>query len=224
MFKNRVENLKAIIFDWDGCISDNFNTTFECYKKTLLYFFVNIDLKIFKKHYSPNRIEFYKKVGLPEDYWATANKLWSEYYDKSILSLRTGMKKLLFGLRNKKLDLAIVSSGDRERIFREVSFHELDDFFACIICDEDTHNKKPNIQPLMVALKKLKIAPKYGCYIGDTQDDIIMGKTCGLLTIFLESDFSNIKLSNYIQPDIVAKNIFDLISIFKINDNHNKKD
>ena len=216
MLRNEIENLKAIIFDWDGCISDNFRTTFECYRKTLLHFSINIDLKVFKKYYVPNRVEFYKNVGLPECFWGTANKSWNKNYINSIPPIREGMKDLLFELNKKRVYLAIVSGGDRKRIFREISFHKLNDFFICIICDEDTDHKKPNPQPLIMALKKLKIAPKYVCYVGDTYDDIIMGEKVGLLTIFLRSDFPNRKLPNSIQPDLAIENIFDLIDIFRI--------
>lgn len=87
-----------------------------------------------------------------------------------------GIYSVLSLLKKKKIPLALVSNGLGKGYGKDVvSKFGLDEFFPVTIFREDIRKSKPNPEPLLLALKRMKIEPKENdtiWYIGDRHKDV----------------------------------------------------
>lgn len=55
-----INKVVFVIFDWDGCLIDSFQLSYECYRKASKKFDIIINKEIFEKNYSPDWLEMYR--------------------------------------------------------------------------------------------------------------------------------------------------------------------
>ncbi len=114
---------------------------------------------------------------------------------------------------NRTYALAIVSSGSRSRLKNELRSLHLNGFFATVICGDDTEEKKPSPEPLYLALRKLNVNSKNAIFVGDTYEDILMGKIAGCITVLIKSGYTDMSKVGYTEPEINIRKIDDLLLI-----------
>src|SRR5260221_6123736 len=81
---------------------------------------------------------------------------------------------------NKRHKLGLVSSGDRDRVSRQLREFRLTRVFRTRVLGGDTKEKKPHPAPLLKALKEMKADPRNCVYVGDTPDDVEMARAAGV--------------------------------------------
>src|SRR3990172_4027182 len=69
------------------------------FSRVLAAFAVRLDQRTFKRHYSPNWYQFYKRVGIPETRWPEADQLWLRYYAEEAPAMRDGADEALASVR-----------------------------------------------------------------------------------------------------------------------------
>ena len=75
-------------------------------------------------------------------------------------------------------------------------------------------NKKPHPEGLETAMRALGCASAATCYIGDSPEDIEMGKRAKVFTVGVRSDYpTSWKLKSH-NPDIFLESLSDLLSHF----------
>ena len=79
-YTDKVDNIAAILFDWDGTLLDSFPSGFRASMAVFEHFGVSADERYFLTTYNPNWYETYRRVGLPEEEWGTADRIWLEAY------------------------------------------------------------------------------------------------------------------------------------------------
>jgi len=83
-----------------------------------------------------------------------------------------------------------------------------------VICHEQIRNRKPHPEGLEIAMRLMNCSQEESCYIGDTPEDIEMGKRAGLLTVGVRSAYpTNWKLKNS-SPDIYIESLTELSKLF----------
>ena len=85
--------------------------------------------------------------------------------------------------------LGIVSSGSHCRVGREIKHLGLSLVFAAIVCNEHMVNKKPHPEGLESAMHILNSSREQCCYVGDSPEDIEMGKSANVLTVGVRSAY-----------------------------------
>jgi len=198
-----MKHAQAVLFDWDGTLLDSFPASYRASLTVLRHYGINVDRERFLETYSPNWYDSYEQLGVSRDEWDNADQMWRENYRTQTSSLFPFTSALLERLDADGYRMGIVTSGDRERIFRELESFGLERFFAVVVCFEDTVEKKPHPAPLAHALEKLDLAAETTIYVGDRPEDIAMGRKLGAFTVGVESEYGPRTVLEDAGPDLI---------------------
>lgn len=182
MITRKKAALEYVLFDWDGTLLDSFEADSNAYVYMFSALGLSWSIAELKRHYSPNWHRVYRAAGLPRAKWEEADRLWRLHYRKQHPRLQPGAMQVLRAL-DRRFKLALVSSGSRSRVRKQLREHELSAMFLTKICSEDAAHRKPHPAPLRMALNKLRAAPQVCVYIGDAPEDIEMAHRAGVRAI-----------------------------------------
>jgi HAD superfamily hydrolase (TIGR01549 family) len=165
-------NYSHIIFDIDGTMLDTENAVLISLQDTLK--------EIENSNYDLNELRFV--LGIPGI--TALNKLnlknaehayfiWNEHLKKHLdaVVLFPGIEELVINLKQKGVNLGIITSKNRFEFNQDFVPFGLADFFKTVICMEDSERPKPSADPMLAYLKKTGISSKEALYIGDTAYD-----------------------------------------------------
>ncbi len=110
--------------------------------------------------------------------------------------------------------MGIVSSGSECRLTRELKHQGLNQLFEVVICNEQMLNKKPHPEGLKTALAMLNRPNEQSCYVGDSPEDIEMGKRAQLLTVGVRSTYPTSWRLRDANPDIYLESFSELSTHF----------
>ncbi|MFQ5790458.1 MAG: HAD family hydrolase [Acidobacteriota bacterium] len=209
-----MEGVTAIVFDWDGTLMDSYASGFQASMAVFQHFGIPADGDRFLTTYNPNWYETYRTVGLPEEDWEKADRLWLEHYHRNPPRLYPFARRTLEALCKHGYELALVTSGTRDRVIGELAGYDLKRFFSATVCFEDTRDKKPHPAPLRKALERMKRAPATSVYVGDRPEDILMGRRTGTFTIGVESNYVTRTLLEKAAPDLILRHAGQLLARF----------
>jgi len=174
--------IEHVFFDWDGTLLDSFEADANAY----MYMFGALgrswSIAELKRHYSPNWHRVYRAARLPRAQWEEADRLWRRFYRGQQPKLQPGALRVLKTL-DRRFKLALVSSGSRTRVRRQLREHNVSAMFLAKVCSEDAPRRKPHPAPLRMALEKLRAHPQTSVYIGDAPEDIEMAHRAGVRAI-----------------------------------------
>jgi HAD superfamily hydrolase (TIGR01509 family) len=173
---------ECVLFDWDGTLLDSFDADAQAYIHMFTALGMSWSIAELKKNYSPNWHRVYRAARLPRAKWIEADRLWMKFYGAHQPELQPGARRVLRTLE-RRFTLALVSSGSRARVRRQLREHEVAAMFRAKICSEDAPHRKPHPAPLRMALARLRIAPEVCVYVGDAPEDIEMAHRAGVRAI-----------------------------------------
>jgi HAD superfamily hydrolase (TIGR01509 family) len=202
--------IKAIIFDIDGVLIES--------KKANIRFYQNL---LGKSGYKvPSDVEIAKLSHMTM--WDTIKTLTKEKSKdkiKKIWQLGHKIKYPTNSLRvpkhsnesiralSKSYKLGIVTSRIRRGVDMVFQVSKIRRYFDVIVSFEDYTNPKPNPEPLLVALKRLKLSSEEAVYIGDAKSDIKAAKAANMKVISYPKRLNG--------ADAVLRDFKDLPSIIK---------
>lgn len=199
--------LRAVLFDWDGTLVNSAEKTYRCYVQVFGGFGIRFDRARFEETYSPDWHQTYRAVGLPVESWPLADTRWIDCYQGSASALIPGTREALAQIRERSLVQGIVSSGDGGRVRSELQALDLAGLFAVLVCGGDTARRKPDPEPLNVALDRLAVAPKDAVYVGDSPEDVQMARAAGVFSVGIPGGFPNRLALVSSAPDLLAPSL-----------------
>lgn len=211
---NTTRTITTLLFDWDGTVVDSAQLGLSAYEKAFAELGVAFDHETYRAVYSPNWLSVYEGLGLPKEKWPRADELWTHHYGEQSAELIAGAGEMLAQLRQKGYRMGVVSSGNDCRVNREINELGLAGFFEVVICHEQISNRKPHPEGLETAMRALDCAPTEAGYVGDTPEDIEMGKGAGVLTVGVRSDYPTSWKLEGSQPDILIESLTELTDHF----------
>jgi pyrophosphatase PpaX len=179
--KNRIA-IDHIFFDWDGTLLNSFDADANAYACMFDALGMNWSIEELKRHYSPNWHLVYRAAGIPRARWDEADRLWRKFYQKQLPKMQPGAMTVLRTL-DRRFKLALVSSGSRTRVRKQLRAHNVSAMFLTKVCCEDAPRRKPHPAPLRTALENLRARPEASVYIGDAPEDIEMAHRAGVRAI-----------------------------------------
>ncbi len=202
--------ITTLLFDWDGTLADSASLGLLAFQKSFAELGFEFSLDIYEAKYSPNWYATYEALGLPKEKWQSADDLWLRHYGEQTAPLIAGVTETLLDLHAKGYRLGVVSSGSENRICREIAQSPLRNVFQAIVCNEHIANKKPHPEGLELGLRQLCSTSTESCYIGDAPEDIQMGKTAGVMTIGVLSDYPSSSRLPSSAPDLLLQSLTEL--------------
>ena len=203
--------IDAVLFDWDGTLVDSAEASFHCYESTFGSYGIPFDRATYAATYSPNWHRTYTAVGLPEERWEEADARWLEGYCRLDIPLLPGGREAIERLHAAGLPQAIVTSGDRTRVLRELERHGLARYFPVTVCGSDGLAKKPHPEALLLALERLGVPPGRAVYVGDSPEDVEMARNAGAWSIGVPGGFPNAAALERSRPDLFAATLADAV-------------
>jgi HAD superfamily hydrolase (TIGR01509 family) len=205
---------EGVLFDWDGTLIDSYHADASAYLAMFKEMGIPWGLKELEKHYSPNWYQVYRVAKLPRKLWNEADRAWRAHYAKHRPKLISGARRVLTRI-SRKHTLGLVTSGDRNRVLRQLREFRLTQLFSARVCSGDTFRKKPHPEPLRLALQKMKLEPASCVYVGDAPQDVEMARRAGVLAIGVLGPFPTEKSLRAARPEFLIGSLAELPNLLE---------
>ncbi|HEV2884386.1 MAG TPA: HAD-IA family hydrolase [Pyrinomonadaceae bacterium] len=212
--ETKTASVTTLLFDWDGTLVDSAQLGLTAFERSFAALGLDFDHDVYQTVYSPNWYSVYEAMGLPKEKWELADDLWIQHYGEQVAQPVAGATETIAELKRRGYRMGVVSSGSDCRVKREISELGLVDFFETTVCSEQMKNKKPHPEGLHSALGVLDCPAESSCYVGDSPEDIEMGKRAGMLTIGVRSAYPTSWKLKSSAPDIYLESLAELPSYF----------
>jgi HAD superfamily hydrolase (TIGR01549 family) len=199
----------GVLFDWDGTLLNSYEADAAAYLAMFQAMEIAWGLEDLAQHYSPNWYNVYRAAGLHESRWEAADLAWRATYATQRPQLLPGARALLAKLK-KSYALGLVTSGDRERVLRQLKNFRLMRTFPVRVCSGDTEEKKPHPAPLRLALKAMNLNAQDCVYVGDTREDVLMARSARVRTIGITGPFPTSGKLKLARPDVLLESLKEL--------------
>ena len=209
--KRRVE---GVLLDWDGTLIDSYHADTSAYLAMFEEMGIDWGEKELEKHYSPNWYHVYRAAKLPRKFWDDADRAWRKHYAKHQPKLIPGVRRVLARVRSQHR-LGLVTSGDRDRVLRQLREFRLTQVSSARVCSGDTLRKKPHPAPLRLALRRMALPPESCVYVGDAPQDIEMARRAGVLAIGVLGPFPTEKRLRAARPEFLLHSLKELPDVLK---------
>jgi len=194
---------QAVLFDWDGTLVNTAEASYRCYEKLFGSYGIAFDRDAFRRTYSPNWHLTYSALGLAPERWAEADARWLGHYCEEEVVLIEGAREALLRVREAGVRAGLVTSGDRVRVSRELADLGVAALFEVLVCAEDTVQRKPHPEALLLALERMRVAPGQAVYIGDSPEDVQMAQAAGVRAVGIPGGFPNREALAAARPDLL---------------------
>ena len=214
MSAKRACSIEGVLFDWDGTLVNSYHADTSAYLAMFEEMGIAWGLKELEDHYSPNWYQVYRAAGLPRKRWDEADRAWRAHYAKHRPKLMAGARRVLARLRDAHY-LGLVTSGDRDRVTRQLREFRLTKLFTARVCSGDTLRKKPHPEPLRLALRQMQLDPSACIYVGDAPQDVEMARRAGVRAIGVLGPFPTEKRLRAARPEYLIGSIEELPDVLK---------
>ena len=181
--------LKAVIFDIDGVLIDSVKANAVFFERI----FKQIGVKYSKAEYI--RLNHMTMWQIIEHFTGETSerkirKIWEFAkqfpYPYELVKVPKDSIRTVAWL-SRKFKLAVVTARVKKGVKPVLQRYGYGAYFKTAICFEDYKNPKPDPEPLLKALKKLKIKPSEAVYVGDMPSDVQCAHAAGVKSIFFSS-------------------------------------
>ncbi len=206
---NGNHTIEGVLFDWDGTLLDSYAADSAAYLAMFREMGIPWGLDELAKNYSPNWYRVYRAAKLPRARWDAADRAWRKQYASHSPQLIAGVRRVLAQVARRHR-LGLVTSGDRDRVARQLREFRLTRLFAARVCSGDTPQKKPHPAPLRLALRQIRLRPSACIYVGDSPEDLEMARRAGVRAIAVLGRFPTENSLRAARPDLLLNSIKEL--------------
>src|SRR5882762_4283678 len=214
MAAKRKRSIEGVLFDWDGTLINAYRADTSAYLAMFKEMDISWGIEEFEKNYSPNWYHLYRAAGLPRRRWEDADRVWRAHYAKHRPKLIPGARRVLARLGDAH-PLGLVTSGDRDRVTRQLREFRLTRLFAARVYSGDTLRKKPHPEPLRLALRQMELDPSACVYVGDAPQDVEMARRAGVRAIGVLGPFPTERRLRAARPEFLIGSIEELPDVLK---------
>jgi HAD superfamily hydrolase (TIGR01549 family) len=216
-------NIKAVIFDMDGVLTDSEGAITKASLEALSYFGVTAKEDDFKEFTGMGDDKFIggvaEKYGIKYDLKMKA-KAYEIYIENAFKEVKvfSDSKKTIealyrFNRTRNGCPIAVASSSDRIKVEANIKCIGLNtDSFNKIVTGSDVARKKPFPDIYLKTAEILNVAPEYCLVIEDALSGVLAAKAAGMQCAAVTTSFSAEKLKES-GADMILKNLFDIIEI-----------
>ena len=204
---------KAIIFDWDNTLVNNWDPIFIAYKKTLK----SLGLKKQSREETLKNAKYSLRETFPRIFkndWKKAKKIF--YYEFKKIHLQKikplpNAEKILKIIKEKRIVCGIISNKEGNLLRKEINKLGWNKkYFKVLVGANEAKRDKPSKYPLLLALNKISLKPNKNIwYVGDNDIDVEFAKKNNCSSIFIENKMFKKKDLKQM-PDLILKKIENL--------------
>ena len=214
-----MNQMKIIIFDFDGVILDSENSHFIAFNEGLK----NININISEDEYYSKYISLDdrgvitnvvndKNISVTNEEINMIIKNKNDYFESRLIDnskLFPGVEELIIQL-SKNFVLSIGSGANRSEIIKTLKNNNIYDYFEIIVSADEVNNPKPNPETYNRVLDNINTDFNINeiIVIEDSPGGIEAAKSAGLRCIAITNTFDNEELG---KADIIVSNYEDIL-------------
>ena len=216
--------IKAVLFDLDGTLLNTLKDLNEASNHTLRYFNLPLVTINQTKQFIGNGVKMLlKRSAFNADIdYELAYEVFKKYYRnhiKDYTSVYDGIIDVLKYLKSKNIKIAVTSNKYQEGV--EILVNDLlNPYIDIALGSSETVKVKPHPDMVNIVLDKLNVSSDQCLFIGDSDVDIVTGKTNNIKTIGVTWGYKDKKVLENEKPDYLIDNQLELIKIIKEINNY----
>jgi HAD superfamily hydrolase (TIGR01549 family) len=193
--------ISAILFDLDGVLIDSFYSWFLAFNKTIEEFGLRkIDIEEFKRRYWGFELsKNLERLGLGEDAMRYCISRHHDFIGEIDLFPET--KDVL---KRIKIAKCLVTNAPAEDAYGILRYFDLERYFDAIVTRDDVREGKPDPEIIIRACELLDLYPGDVVLIGDTDNDVLAGRSAGCTVVGLN-----------VNGDVNIKSLSDLYLVLE---------
>jgi len=209
-----MQKIEAALFDVDGTLLNTAEFVYQACEYT------------FRVHQLPvrSRAEMTLVMGKPlEECYRLLSPGEDAYqlcethraFQAQNLHLSTPFPNTLETLRRLKqigIKIGAITTRSKRTSLKTLEAGSILSYCDVVISGEDVQHPKPHSEPLLKALQRLAIEPEKAVMIGDTDADILAGKSAGMMTIGVSYGFHGLRIAES-HPNFVINDIAEVVPI-----------
>lgn len=222
--------IKLAAFDWNGTLLADTYAVYESNNEVFkLFNKKQVSFSAFQKYFDVPVKKYYTRVGISEQEIDQNSKkiarTFHDYYEQRVKSVRgrAGAKYLLKWLLKNNIGSIIVSNHTVSPILSQLERLKINKYFSSIVANanlEDALKGRSKKERLKKYIDSKKIKPEEVFIVGDTVEEIEIGKELGCITIAITHGNCSVKRLKEKKPDHL---IYSLKEISKIIEKINSK-
>ena len=214
-----MNQMKIIIFDFDGVILDSENSHFIAFNEGLKNLNINIsEDEYYSKYISLDdrgvitNVVNDKNISVTNEEINMIIKNKNDYFESRLIDnskLFPGVEELIIQL-SKNFVLSIGSGANRSEIIKTLKNNNIYDYFEIIVSADEINNPKPNPETYNRVLDNINTDFNINeiIVIEDSPGGIEAAKSAGLKCIAITNTFDNEELG---KADIIVSNYEDIL-------------
>lgn len=203
-------NVKVVIFDWSGTISNDILPCYNAGMKVRREFGLpHMELEEWKRNLAPTAVDFFKREGVKEDPYKVF-KMFSDFFAEgpNRPKLFDDVKEVLSFLKSKGKTMSVVSGHPDMHLKDEAKEFGVSEFMSSVFGSVQDKAKK-----LVEIAKQLNLKPSEIAYVGDTTHDIHAAKRAGMHAIAITRGYQGEDQLRKDEPDFVIDSLSELKDI-----------
>ncbi len=218
--------IKLGAFDWNGTLLADTKLAAAADRHALKEFSIGkISRAVMQRHFTVPIINYLTSLGLSKKdfrlHHQEINKTFNHYYEARVSRCRTrgGVRASLKFLKTKNIQSIIYSNHVKSYIIRQLARLNIEKYFAMVLAREDhdishMHNRGKE-QKLRDYIKANKLRPHEIISVGDTEEEIEIGKAQGYRTVAITGGYNTAARLKKHKPDFLIHNMLELKKIIK---------
>lgn len=185
---------KAILFDWDGTLVDNWPVIHAALNETLISF----GHRPWTLAETMERVSRSQRDSFPlifGDRWEAAReRFYAHFVERHLADLKVlpGAAELLATLAEGGLWMGVVSNKRGDFLRREAAYLGWDGYFGGIVGATDAVEDKPSAAPVELALAGTAFDPAPDVwFVGDSATDVQTARNAGCLAVLVQQAGAN---------------------------------
>ncbi len=218
--------IKLVAFDWNGTLLADVSAVIKTYDIILPAFGLKpVSLKRFQEIFEIPIINYWIKMGFKEkDFYKNGDKiqlLFQHHYEFFAKKSRTraGTRATLIWLKKQNIECIIYSNHIVPEIKKHLPRLKIENYITHILAREPGDHSHLHSRGKAEKLRKFvqlkKIKPSEVVSVGDTGEEIEIGKEFGYHTVAISGGFNSIKRLKKHHPDFLIHNMRELIGVIK---------
>jgi HAD superfamily hydrolase (TIGR01509 family) len=177
---------RAVVFDLDGTLVDSLPLVLGAIRHALEPFGARPTMEIFARLGGPPERFLGPLLDDLRNLPTALKRLESFHREHAhMIQPYEGVNTLLTGLRSLGVQVALWTGRDRDSAGGLLKSHQLEGFFATVVCGDDLPSHKPDPAGLREIMRRLAVTPEETLFVGDADVDVLGGVGCGVDTLLI---------------------------------------
>lgn len=184
--------IKAVLFDMDGVLIDTEKYLTRFWQQAAAEAGLSLkieDCYMFRSFASQfASVAFQEKYGKQYDYFAIRNRrkeLMQAHIDANGIELRPEVKRTLLAIKEKGLQIVVVTATDEKRTLKYLTEIGISDWFDAIVCATMVKRGKPFPDVYLYACEEIGYKPEECIAVEDSPNGIQAASDAGCKTVMV---------------------------------------